>query len=132
LLAAGRDVGLSGSPARIRSRRGSDERPVIGLEGITDRDAAAELKGSEITVERSVLGELDAGEFLVDDLIGLDVTDGERAVGTVRDVLLLPSADVLEVERGGGELLLVPLVSDAVRSVDGHRVDINLEFLGES
>ena len=38
--------------------------------------------------------------------------------GRVRDVLLLPSADALEVERPGGEPLLVPLVGDAVRSVD--------------
>ena len=65
-----------------------------------------------------MLGTLDEGEFLVDDLVGCEVVDGERPVGRVRDVLLLPSADTLEVERPGGEPLLVPLVGDAVRSVD--------------
>jgi 16S rRNA processing protein RimM len=41
---------------------------------------------------------------------------------------------VLEVEREGGEALLVPLISDAVRSVDieHQRVDVDLAFRGES
>jgi ribosomal 30S subunit maturation factor RimM len=49
----------------------------------------------------------------------------------VSDVLLLPSADTLEVERPGGESLLVPLVEDAVRSVDtaGARIDVDMGFL---
>jgi ribosomal 30S subunit maturation factor RimM len=35
------------------------------------------------------------------------------------------------VERPGGEPLLVPLVGDAVRSVDtvGARIDVDIEFL---
>jgi ribosomal 30S subunit maturation factor RimM len=49
----------------------------------------------------------------------------------VRDVLLLPSADLVEVERDGEAPLLVPLVHDAVRSVDldARRVEIDTAFL---
>ena len=41
---------------------------------------------------------------------------------------------MLEVEREGGGELLVPLVRDAVRSVDvaARRIDVDLAFLGES
>jgi len=49
--------------------------------------------------------------------------------------LTLPSCEVLEVERAqGGDPLLVPLVSDAVRLVDVERreIDIDLAFLGEA
>ena len=49
--------------------------------------------------------------------------------------LALPSCEVLEVERAqGGDALLVPLVSDAVRLVDVERreIDIDLAFLGEA
>jgi 16S rRNA processing protein RimM len=44
-----------------------------------------------------------------------------------------PSVDVLEVAREGAQDLLVPMVRDAVRSVDiaARRVDVSLEFLGE-
>jgi 16S rRNA processing protein RimM len=60
------------------------------------------------------------------------VTDGERAVGTVRRMIELPSVEALEVVRDGGEELLVPMVGDAVRSIDvaARRVDVDLGFLG--
>jgi 16S rRNA processing protein RimM len=45
----------------------------------------------------------------------------------------MPSCELLEVRRESGEELLVPLVRDAVRSVDveARRIDVDLEFLGE-
>ena len=61
--------------------------------------------------------------------------DGAIAVGTVRRLLALPSCEVLEVARAGGQGdLLVPLISDAVRSVDIDRreIQIDLRFLGEA
>ena len=59
------------------------------------------------------------------------MTDGERAVGTVRRMLELPSVEVLEVERADGSELLVPMVGDAIRALDvaGRRVDVDLGFL---
>ena len=62
---------------------------------------------------------------------GCAVTDGDRAVGTVRRMLELPSVEVLEVERADGSELLVPMVGDAIRSLDvaGRRVDVDLGFL---
>ncbi len=44
----------------------------------------------------------------------------------------LPSVEVLAVVREDGEELLVPMVGDAVRSIDiaARRIDIDLGFLG--
>ena len=44
----------------------------------------------------------------------------------------LPSVEVLEVVRDDGEELLVPMVGDAIRSIDvqARRIDIDLGFLG--
>jgi ribosomal 30S subunit maturation factor RimM len=46
-------------------------------------------------------------------------------------VLLMPTADVLEVEREREQPLLVPLVGEAVRSIDveAGRVDVDSGFL---
>ena len=131
LLDAGRPVLVGGRDMNIVARRGTADHPILLLEGVSDRTAAEALRGEAITVPRAVLGTLDEGEFLVDDLVGCAVVDGERPVGRVLDVLLLPSADTLEVERPGDEPLLVPLVGDAVRSVDtaGGRIDVDVEFL---
>jgi 16S rRNA processing protein RimM len=133
LLDAGRSVLVGERDMSIVARRGTANRPIVVLEGVGDRTAAEALRGEAITVPRTVLGALDEGEFLVEDLVGCEVVDGERPVGRVLDVLLLPSADTLEVERPGGEPLLVPLVGDAVRSVDtaGARIDVDMGFLDE-
>jgi 16S rRNA processing protein RimM len=131
LLDAGRSVLVGERDMSIVARRGTAQRPIVVLEGVGDRTAAESLRGEAIAVPRAVLGALGEGEFLVDDLVGCEVVDGERPVGRVLDVLLLPSADTLEVERPGGEPLLVPLVGDAVRSVDtvGARIDVDMGFL---
>jgi 16S rRNA processing protein RimM len=48
-------------------------------------------------------------------------------------MVALPSCEVLEVARDGAPDLLVPLVRDAVRSVDlgAGVIDVDLAFLGE-
>jgi 16S rRNA processing protein RimM len=131
LLDPARTVTVAGSERTVEWRRGTRMRPLLKLEGADGRDAADALRGQAITVPRAALGPLTAGEFFVRDLIGADVTDGDRRIGWVRDVLPMPSADVLTVARAGQEELLVPLVGDAVRAidVDGRRVDIDARFV---
>ena len=116
----------------VTARRGTRAHPILLLRGIGDRSAAEGLRDQDIAVPREELGALAEGEYLVDDLIGCAVFDGQRQVGRVSDVLLLPSADVLEVEVPDGDPLLVPLVDDAVRHLDvaTRRVDIDTSFLG--
>jgi 16S rRNA processing protein RimM len=126
LLDPGRQVFVAGRELTVEWRKGTAERPLLKLAGADGR----ELRGEAITVPRSALS-LGEGEFLVDDLIGAQVFDGRRALGRVTDVLLLPSADVLEIERSDGEALLVPLVGDAIRSIDvqNRRVEVAEGFL---
>jgi 16S rRNA processing protein RimM len=56
------------------------------------------------------------------------VVDGEREVGVVARMIALPSCEALEV----GDRL-IPLVRDAIRSIDieARRIDVDLGFLGE-
>ena len=127
LLDPGRPVHVAGRDLMIEWRKGTAERPILKLAGVDGR----ELRGEPITVPRSALGSLGEDEFLVDDLVGAEVVDGSERLGRVREVLLLPAADVLEVEREGEEPLLVPLVGDAVRSIDveAGRIDVDRDFL---
>jgi len=52
--------------------------------------------------------------------------------GVVRRLVALPSCEALEVAREDDADLLVPLVRDAVRTVDpaARRIDVDLHFLG--
>ena len=131
LLDAGRSVLVGGREMTVAWRRGTAQRPLLKLDGADGRAGAEALRGEEIQVPRGEVA-LTEGEFLVDDLVGCDVVDGPRPVGTVQNVLVLPAADVLEVARAAGEPLLVPLVGDAVRSIDlpARRIDVNMDFVG--
>ena len=114
--------------------QGPDAHPILTVAGVGDREAARALRDEVLGVPRDALGALAEGEFMVADLVGCEVVDGERRIGRVRDVLLLPSAEALQVEAEGGRELLVPMVGDAVRSVDtaAGRIDVDTTFLGET
>jgi 16S rRNA processing protein RimM len=106
----------------------------VRLAGVSGRDGAAALNGAELRVPIAETPPLEEDEWYASDLEGCSVVDGDVAVGVVRRLMALPSCEVLEVDRGGGDELLVPLVSDAVRSVDvdARVIDVDLEFLGEA
>jgi 16S rRNA processing protein RimM len=120
-LESGSEVVVAGRAARIERRAGSDDRPILRLTGIGDRNAAEALRGEPILVDG---GELAEGEFLIADLVGCEVP----GVGTVRRVITAPSCDVLEV---GDDAVLVPLISDAVKSIDtaARLIEVDLAFL---
>jgi len=133
VLALGGGVWVGDRQMEISRRAGTDRRPILRLGGVEDRSAAEALRGEELWVPRSAAPELEPQEWWVEELEGCMVHDGGRQVGTVRQVLALPSCEVLEVARAEGGDLLVPLVSDAVREVDVERgeIDVDLAFLGE-
>jgi 16S rRNA processing protein RimM len=134
LLPLGAAVTVAGAAAKIERRAGTEERPILRLEGHTGREAAEALRGEPLLVAQTDLPELEPGEYWAHELEGCAVVDGEAQVGVVRRMVPLPSCEALEVERPEGEDLLVPLVRDAVRSVDvaARRIDVDLAFLGES
>ncbi|MGH2876568.1 MAG: ribosome maturation factor RimM [Solirubrobacteraceae bacterium] len=142
------EVRVAGATRRIDRLAGHERRPIARLEGDSDRAAAEALRGQELLVARGVAPALEEDEWWADDLQGCEVRDGTITVGTVTRLLALPSCEVLEVARrgdgsggqaaGGGaaerDVLLVPLVRDAVRAVDtdARVIDIDLRFLGEA
>jgi 16S rRNA processing protein RimM len=130
----GRELTVAGRTLRIVRRAGAAERPIVRLEGVSDRAAAEALRGQPLTVSPDQVPPLAEGEWWAHELKGCAVFDGERRVGTVAGLLGLPSCEVLEVRREDGKELLVPMVGDAVRKVDtaARRIDVSLDFLGES
>lgn len=135
LLDLGAAVTVAGRDARVERRAGTDARPIVRITGVSSREAAEVVRGEPLVVAAADLPALEAGEYWAHELEGLEVVDGDRAVGRVRRLVGLPSCEVLEVQRPDGRAdLWVPLVHDAVRRVDvpARRVDVDLAFLGES
>jgi 16S rRNA processing protein RimM len=128
LLVEGRSVRVDGQAREIVRRAGTDDRPILRLAGCEGRDSAAALRGRALEVPRGEAPPLGEDEWWADQLVGCRVVDGDREVGEVEALVALPSCEALKV----GDLL-VPLVRDAVRTVDvaGRRIDVDLAFLGE-
>ncbi len=134
LLELGRTLLVGDRQDEIVRRAGTDERPIVRLASCTSRTDAEALRGTDLRVSREKAPALEEDEWWPEQLEGCAVHDGEREVGTVRRLLALPSCEVLEVARPKGGELLVPLIRDAVRSVDveAKRIDVDLAFLGEA
>jgi 16S rRNA processing protein RimM len=122
-LEEGTDVLIGDRPSRVTRRAGSDDRPLVQIEGVEDRNAAEALRGQPLHVPGG-REELSADQWYDDDLIGCRV----GSLGEVRSVLHGPSCDVLEV---GDRGILVPLIHDAVKRVDldAREIEVDIEFL---
>lgn len=122
-LALGARVTVAGQDHTVERRAGTDARPLVRLSGVADREAAAALRGEPLLVSE-VQAPLAEGEWLTEDLVGCEI----EGLGAVQGVIAGPSCDVLELE--GGQL--VPLIVDAVRSVDveSRRIEVDRRFLG--
>ncbi|HEY6396371.1 MAG TPA: ribosome maturation factor RimM [Solirubrobacteraceae bacterium] len=134
LLEVGATVQVGGRSARITRRAGSSKRVILWIEGCNDLASVEAVRGEALLTPRADAPALDPNEWWAEDLEGCHVRDGDRQVGTVARMLTLPSCEVLVVHRDQGVgHLLVPLISDAVRTVDVDRgdIDVDLRFLGE-
>jgi 16S rRNA processing protein RimM len=140
LLEIGKAVTLDGRTATVARRAGTDEHPIVRLEGIEDRQAAEAVRGLELTVELAQAPELGEGEWWAGELEGCEVFDGERHVGLVVQLVELPSCEALEVRptpptgAGSTDTLLLPMVSAAIRAVDvaRGRIDVDMSFVEDA
>jgi 16S rRNA processing protein RimM len=126
-LLAGREELLLGDRRVVLTRHdGTPDKPILRFGGCASREEAEALRGTELRVPESEAPPLQEGEFWARDLAGCRVTDGEREVGVVERMIALPSCEALEV----GDRL-IPLVRDAIRSIDlpGRRIDVDLGFV---
>ena len=128
LLTLGGSVRIGAEVHEIVRRAGTEDRPILRLRGIDDRAGAEALREADLLVERAAAPPLPEGEYWPEDLEGCSVlTPDGRELGVVAAMRALPSCEVLEV----GDLL-VPLVGDAVVSIDldARRIVVDPEFLG--
>ena len=112
----------------VLAARPHGARLLVTFAQVSDRTAAESLRGATLL---AALAEserpADPEEFYDHQLVGLAVRTEERGiVGRVRDVLHLPSQDVLVVATDGGREALVPFVGALVPAVDLHLGEVTV------
>jgi 16S rRNA processing protein RimM len=103
--------------------------PIARFAEISDRSAAEGLRGQLLTVPRSALPPLEAGEYYHADLIGrpCESAAGEP-LGQVVAVENFGAGDLLEIEKPDGRRAMVPF-RKGTADVAGGRIVVDPEFL---
>ena len=115
-------------PLEISSVRFTPKCGIIKFKGINSLNDILEYKNQLLFVEEGTVREfLEEDEFLIDELVGLDVYDGERKVGAVVGVSNNGASDLLSVKTLSKKISLIPFVKAIVLSVDikSRRIQIN-------
>ena len=119
--AAGAEIGI----LRVRTQK---DGFIAVLKGVTDRNAAEALRGTELFVPRQRLPQADEGEVYVHDLIGLPVllADGSK-LGEIVDVADYGAGDLIDVKvEGRADTVLIPFAGQFVLQADGDKVVVEL------
>ncbi len=120
---------VGGAERRLVSIRDGGKAAVARFEGIDDRGAAEELRGSLVEIDRSALPALEEGEYYHADLIGLAAVDRSgKAVGTVVAVENYGAGDLLEIELAGGKSSLIAF-KDGIADLEDGTIVLDPEFL---
>lgn len=102
----------------VRWHRG---RPMLTFDGVSGREAAEALRGTELMVDlpsEDLAGD-DGDEYHDTELIGMRVVDGEGAVvGAVTRVDHGPAYETLVVKRRGAHPALIPFVEEMIDDID--------------
>lgn len=113
----------------LSSSRPHGNAYVVDVEGVTDRNAAEDLAGSELFIDAGNIDVELPEKNLPFQVIGAAVrtTEGKR-LGEVTDVFFSPAHDVYEV-KGTNGMFMVPAVPEFVVSIDADKREITIRTI---
>ena len=113
------DTGKGLEPLKIQTVRFFKNMVILKFEGYDDINGIERYKGRDLLIRRDQAVELEEGEYFIPDLIGLTViTDEDRTLGRLKDVLQTGANDVYVVEMEDGKEVLVPAIKPCILDVD--------------
>ncbi len=94
---------------------------LLGLEGVTDMDAADALRGTVLYADRADF-HLAEGQYFLSDVVGLPVIDAREGregqmLGVVEDILPGAASQIYSVKTPAGAEVLVPAVPAFIQEV---------------
>lgn len=119
----------SGEKLTVDNIRYQKANVIVKFAEIDNIDKAERLKNSVIYADREIFDDLPEGTYLIADIIGLTVTDGEVNYGKVTDVIQTGSNDVYVVEKEGSKQLLIPAIKDVILDTDVEKGIITVKLI---
>jgi 16S rRNA processing protein RimM len=121
IIPYGEDLSLLEKAAnlRIKIHKSQGKHILAQVEGITDREAALEIKGTEIFIDRADLPQTEEEEYYFEDLKGLEVRDSEnKECGRIAAVQDFGASPLLEIRPLKGKTWYLPFTKEYVPEVN--------------
>jgi len=118
-------------PLKIKKLRLNKNFAIVKFEGINSIDELLEYKGCLLFVEEETIREaLSEDEFLIDELVGLDVIDENgKKLGFIVGVSNNGANDLLSVKTNSKKISLVPFVKAIVTDVSLKEKKVTIKNL---
>lgn len=107
-------ISVGGKIFRVEEVKHIGGQLFIKFAGVDNRESARALTNKFLTVDRKDAAPLNDGEFYTFDIIGCEVFDGDKKIGTVTNVLKTGSNDIFEVDGN----ILIPALKSVVKLID--------------
>jgi 16S rRNA processing protein RimM len=113
----------------IESHRFHKGRVILKFLGLDSPETARRLVGSEVQIPEDQRVTLPRGSFYHSDLIGCQVSEHGKPLGTVKAIFESGAPAVhLAVEGSSGEEILIPMVRQFVRRISTEKKKIDVEL----
>lgn len=91
---------------------------ILKFKGINSVEEAESYRGKILYVPKSIFDDLPDGTYLIADIIGLEVIEGDISYGKVTDVFSTGSNDVYVVEKPNQKPILIPALKNVIEDVN--------------
>jgi len=112
-------LGDAHTPAVLTGARSQGAAMLVQLQGVGTPEAAGKLRNTWVSVRRSDVPGLPAGQIYQHDLIGLSVVDEESVpLGRITEIIETGANDVYVVTPDKGAELLLPAIPSVILDLD--------------
>jgi len=123
--------GESHQPVRLVSSRQHNLGLLVQFEDLNTPELAGQHRLEKIYVSSLQRGKLPAGEYYVDQILGMQVRniDTDEGLGEVSEVIETGANDVYVVTSSSGQDLLLPVIKDVIKKIDLEKGEILIHLL---
>ena len=90
-----------------------------------DINLVEKFKGSDLVIDKSLIHVLDVDEFYFEELIGMNVYNGENLIGICTDVRDYPQGEVLVI-KSDKKNILIPFRKEFIKEVDKEKMSLHI------
>jgi len=115
-------------PLEIESLRNHNGTYLLSFKGRQDRNQAESLRNTILLSDIDIDQRESSDDFHISEIVGLTVkNESGLTIGSVTDVLELPSQDTLVIKTTQGQEFLLPFVRKHVPTVDLEKKEIIID-----